>query len=280
MPWSLIGELARAGDGVGALAVDAGHAYLLRDRTLTVVDAQAVQASATHTTEGPANRLAIAGDRALITLRDAVEIVDIADRASPRRVATVPLGPHLDDVQPLQALVAITDGESLQIWQLEPPRQIGRIAIDLARRCTIAGTRAYVAADYHGMVIVDLADPARPQRLGDFEGPGDVTKVAVAGHTAYLADYTGGITAVDVRDPREPRQRAEWDRGMVGDVAATASHVFAAMGDLVVLDVTGAKPRQVATCVTRPGDTAWAVAAQDGKIYALGEAGLSIWSAG
>jgi hypothetical protein len=280
MPWNLVGELARAGEGVGALAVDDAHAYLLRDRTLTIVDAQTLQVVATHATAGPANRLALARDRALITLGDAIEIVDLADRGQPRRVATVPIGPHLDDVQPAGAVVAITDGESLQLWELEPARRIGRVAIDLARRCTIAGGLAYVAADYHGLVIVDLADPANPQRIGELEGPGDVTKVAVAGPTAYLADYTGGITAVDVRDPRRPRARAEWDRGMVGDVAATASHAFAAMGDLVVLDVTGPRPRQVATCVTRPGDTAWAVAAHAGKVYALGEAGLSVWSAG
>jgi hypothetical protein len=262
------------------MAVNGPHVYLSRDRELTVIaTANRPQVVARYVTAGPAGRLSVANGRAFVALPDAIEIVDVSQPSAPTRVRVAPIGPHLDDVQVAGRDLVITDGDSLQVWQLgDGPCAIGRCEIELARRVTVAGTLAYVAADFEGMVIVDLSDPTRPRRIGQFEGPGDVTKIALVGSIAYVADYTGGLSKVDVSDPGRPKLRFDWDEGMVGDIAATARHVFAAMGNLAVLDASGSRPRRVATCETRPGDTAWAVECQGDRVYALGEAGLSIWA--
>ena len=45
---------------------------------------------------------------------------------------------------------------------------------------TAAGKYAYVAADFNGMRIIDVSDPAGPKEVGSFGGPGDVTSIKIA----------------------------------------------------------------------------------------------------
>ncbi len=179
----------------------------------------------------------------------------------------------------------ISDGEVVQAWDLTDPLSpvaTGRCAIPLCGRLTaVAPALLFVAADCEGMFVIDLTNPARPVRLGRFGGPGDVTKIAVRDRHAFVADYTGGVTVVDVTNPRKPRAVAEWDEGIVGDVAVAGARVFLAMGELVALDVSDpVRPRACSrSSPQRLGDTAWGVIAHDPHVFALGEAALTVWRA-
>jgi hypothetical protein len=70
----------------------------------------------------------------------------------------------------------------------------------------VSGRFAYVTAGYgpRSLVVVDLADPLRPQIVGQLTMPDWSMGVAVAGNYAYVADSYGGLAVVDVTDPRQP----------------------------------------------------------------------------
>jgi hypothetical protein len=89
-----------------------------------------------------------------------------------------------------------------------------------------------------GLQVIDVSDPANPQRVGGYDTSGEAQGVAVSGHYAYVADgYAGGLQVIDVSDPanpqrvggydtsgeagrgglRELRLRGGWLRGVAGD---------------------------------------------------------------
>jgi len=74
-----------------------------------------------------------------------------------------------------------------------------------ARAVAVQGRYAYLGVGPR-LVVVDVADPARPVPLGQTDVlPGVVSGVAVAGGYAYVAAGEGGLVVVDVTDPAHPR---------------------------------------------------------------------------
>jgi hypothetical protein len=67
-----------------------------------------------------------------------------------------------------------------------------------ARAVAVQGDYAYVAADTGGLIIIDIRDPANPQRVGGFDTSGWAYGVAVAGNYAYVADYDAGLEVIDL----------------------------------------------------------------------------------
>ena len=176
----------------------------------------------------------------------------------------------------------VSDREQVRAWSLpadpSAARPRGSCTVELAGRLTLRGDLLFAAADCEGMIVVDVADLDRPARVGGFEGPGDVTRVALVGDRALLADYSGSLAVVDVSNPRRPRPLASWEKGMVGDVAARGDRAYLAMGDLVVVDLADPRrPREIGRHRVRDGDTAWSLELGSGVVCAVGGAGTSFF---
>ena len=285
----LAGELVLAGDEVGNLALAGDLVHVVRGGVLTLAEAAVPQIVGRCVVGAGSGRVAAVPGRALVGLDRSIAVIDTADPRAPvvrgdfvvgPRVSGIAVGPMGDD-----GLVLVSDGEALTCWRLGDGGQatrLGGVELELARQITVMGSLALVSADSNGLIIVDVADPSRPRVCGRFTGPGDVCGVAVAGGRAYVADYTGGVSVVDLTDPRRPRSIGAWDEGMVGEVAVAGDVAYVAMGTLTVLDVSdGRRPRRLATHTVAPDlDTAWAVAVDGhGRVIALGERGLTVWSA-
>jgi hypothetical protein len=263
------GRVASLGRG-GVTAVDLGEPA--RPRVL-----------ATVATEGHVGRLAADGGRVFAASDRGVEVIDVRRPAAERHVGIVPAGESVDGVAASGDLLLVSDGEAVHAWRVpadpRDARRLGSCPVDLCGRLTLRGDLLFVAADCEGMFVVDVADPTRPARVGLFEGPGDVTRVALDGDRALVADYTGGVSIVDISNPRRPRSLGDWDEGIVGDVAARGGLAYLAMGSLVVLDVTRpARPRPVARKEIREGDTAWNLDLAGDLLCAIGGLGLSVWA--
>jgi len=71
----------------------------------------------------------------------------------------------------------------------------------------VAGSYAFVANHYHGLVIVDVADPAAPAIVSSMDVGGIVVDVEISGDFAYLVmdSYPDGLKVVDVSDPASPQ---------------------------------------------------------------------------
>ena len=88
------------------------------------------------------------------------------------------------------------------------PQTIGRFstggwyAFDVA----VSGDIMYVTDELHGLVCVDVSDPANPVQVGhaDFGHSGAGGSIEVVGDTAYVSAHGWGLQVVDVTDPASP----------------------------------------------------------------------------
>ncbi len=110
------------------------------------------------------------------------------------------------------------------------------------------------AADFGGLRLVDVRDPAVPREVGRVEGTpafgdADERRVAVADGFAYLVSTTEGLRVFDIRDPGAPRELARAAVPEARAIAVAAGHAWIAAGErgLRVWDVADpAAPREVA----------------------------------
>jgi hypothetical protein len=53
--------------------------------------------------------------------------------------------------------------------------------------------------------VIDIRDPANPQRVGGHDTSGEAQGVAVVGNYAYLADGSAGLRVIDLINPAKDR---------------------------------------------------------------------------
>lgn len=111
---------------------------------------------------------------------------------------------------------------------------IPKIAGTGANRIFVQGTFAYVAAGTNGLVILDIANPDRPSRVGSLASGGSAVDVCVRGSLAFVAFAAtgrdaGSLQLIDVTDPSRPHGVGS-RRGDTLGVAATETHVYIAAG--------------------------------------------------
>jgi hypothetical protein len=168
-------------------------------------------------------------------------IVDVADPARPRRLASLAL--------PGAAMaVAVAPG----------------------------GKLLAVAAGSAGLLLVDLAQPARPRLVAQADTPGYARDVLVRGDRAWLADGAGGVRGYRLAGSTIA-ELARWpSKGHVYQLALAGDLLYVAEGTagLAILDVK-AQPRLIGRAAAR--DTARGVAVL-GQRAALadGTAGLAL----
>jgi hypothetical protein len=147
--------------------------------------------------------------------------------------------------------------------------------------CGVAvnGHYAYMALGNAGMAVIDVSNPAKPQRVGGCKTGGAAVGVAVSGNYVYVADGSAGLVVIDVSDPANP-QLVGGHVTMLGaeGVAVSGKYAYVADGPLglLVIDVSDpANPRCVGGCDT----DGWAsgVAVSGNYAYvADGSAGLQV----
>ena len=62
----------------------------------------------------------------------------------------------------------------------------------------------YVLDGYSGLWIIDVTDPARPNKLGNINFGGELTDLAILENYAYITHKEQGLIVVDLDDPSSP----------------------------------------------------------------------------
>jgi hypothetical protein len=86
-----------------------------------------------------------------------------------------------------------------------------------AQGVALSGNYAYVADYLAGLQVIDVSNPANPQRVGGYNSSGGAVNVAVSGAYVYVADtvasdasgkiYVGdGLLVIDVSNPANPQR--------------------------------------------------------------------------
>ncbi len=63
------------------------------------------------------------------------------------------------------------------------------------------GTTVYLLDAGEGLIILDVSDPARPVRIGNYHSPAELRKMKKVGDLLYVSDAWNGLTILDVSDP-------------------------------------------------------------------------------
>jgi len=148
-----------------------------------------------------------------------------------------------------------------------------------AQAVAVQGDYAYVAAEFGGLIIIDIHDPADPQRVGGYDTGGYAHGLAVAGNYAYVADGTNGVQLIDIRDPANPQRVGGYDttdeaRGVA--VQGDYAYVAAQWGGLMIVDIRNpANPQRVGGYATSGSAEGVAVAGNYAYV-AEEQAGLEV----
>jgi hypothetical protein len=144
---------------------------------------------------------------------------------------------------------------------------------------TVDSGRAYVAADYGGLQVIDVGSPTDPAFVssccGDWWRAWDV---AVSGSYAYVA-YWNGLQIVDVTDPAAPTPLGSCgtpDWGMDVVLAGSYAYVPADTQGLQIIDVTDPVNPFVAGAYYTGGNARGVAVAGDYAFVANGWDGLKV----
>ncbi|MFA7331388.1 MAG: T9SS type A sorting domain-containing protein [Candidatus Delongbacteria bacterium] len=188
------------------------------------------------------------------------------------------LGVALDDT-----LAYVAAGRGLYLYGMSDPGEPRLLSVldvgDTVRDVVVDGDRAYLAANFAGLCIVDVSDPVHPLRLGTLPSL-EAQAVALQGQLAYLADREAGLRVIDVSDPALPRQTGHLpslDKTL--DVIVRDSLAFVADGSagLRVVNLSSGTPTPLGRYNTR--GYAGGLALLDSMVYvADGDSGLCLVS--
>ena len=143
------------------------------------------------------------------------------------------------------------------------------LVVDVA----VAGSYAYVAARTAGLIVVDIADPAKPQQIGFYDTPGEAAGVTLADSYpgyAFVADLSGGLRVIDISRPTHPKETGFYDPAdfATSSVAIQGGYAYvtAYLSGLHVLDLSDLTQPQLAG-IYQPSTGVLSVAVADGYAY-------------
>lgn len=137
-----------------------------------------------------------------------IDVVDVANSAKPRRVASLALGGWVDCVVVRENVAYAGNGSDLFVIDLSKPA-----APVISKQVPLTGTygiawqtRYLFAAGLGSLSIFDLGSPAAPLLLSalGLTPPQYVRSLSVSGGRAFLASRFSGIDAYDVSDRSKP----------------------------------------------------------------------------
>lgn len=141
----------------------------------------------------------------------AVGILTFSVSASAQAVKFTPVGSIAvrgDMIRVDGGRAYLTAGNTLTILDISnpaAPKQLG--AYDVPDRIwgfSVAGSRAYLACDLHGVEILDVSNPAKVTRAGYYKTKGQAHSVEISGKRALVADHMLGVAYLDISNEAKP----------------------------------------------------------------------------
>ena len=176
----------------------------------------------------------------------------------------------------LRTLDISTPAETFELGQLARPFQAERIAV--AGDFAVFALNDYMQAGYDGIQLLDISDPARPQRDGILELHANVLDIELAGEYAFVACGGQGFKVVDISDVNAPFQAAVCDTtSYLSDMALNETHAFLASPYEGLKAITVSNPLIPEICgLLGIADGTHAVAIVDTLACVLGEGFLLV----
>ncbi|MFI0608847.1 MAG: LVIVD repeat-containing protein [Anaerolineae bacterium] len=203
---------------------------------------------------GPAQALAVSGNRAYLGQGPRVQVLDLSQAGSPQWLGESPILPGVvEDLAVQDGYVYVAAGEGglrvLDLSDARAPREVGTLDTSSPPRAVVVhGAHAYVATSL-GLLVVDVSQPAQPREVARVYGLGSARALALVGDQLYMT-MGAQLVVLDLSSPAAPLSLGATDR-LPGEVAALVvdgGHAVLAAGSagLLVIDVTDpSRPIQV-----------------------------------
>jgi len=131
----------------------------------------------------------------------------------------------------------------LDVGDLARPRTLGELELNgMVNDLQVLGGYAYLVGmvpnlaqgGVESLLIVDLSNPARPQRVGGLGAEGVVAgqSLRVAGAYAYLADAVQGLHVLDVSQPSQPTRVSSLPVPRASGVQVVGRYAYVSSVDL------------------------------------------------
>ncbi len=289
-------DYATQQDGV-AVAVSGAHVYLVdNDSGLTVYDA--TDPSRLALVGGldarRAHDIAIAGSHAYLATTGEVKVLDVANPAATRQVASIAVPGSGLSVQVSGSLALVADGSGgLRLAGVADPAApvpVGALG-ELGEPRVVATCRqhAYVGtATEPGLAAVDLTDLRHPRVTSFVALPQTPLDVLCHGQQVYVADGYAGLHVLDASDPARLRPLAVLaPPGYMAGLAAldTTLYVAAAFDDqyrglVRVVDVSEPSAPAEVGAVFTPVDAHGPITVGAGRLWVADSAGVQAFDLG
>lgn len=204
------------------------------------------------------SHLAVFDQKVYLATSDRLMIVDVSDPSKPVEVGEFTFFSNISSPGvAVEQGIAYLQANELHVIDVSDPAQaaeIGGYDSSWGASLVIQDQVAYIASWSNGLILLDISNPARPIKLGQYLEPAGnyellppgaagretLLDVALSGDIAYLSFNFGidhstwtqtlesGIVAVDISDPANPRKIA-----VFSGLDAVSS--VAAAGDLVLV---------------------------------------------
>ena len=284
-----LGTIALNGQTSGVAL--AGNYAFVADMDLQVIDVTkpAVLRKAWFAAGGSASGVAAAGHYAyLADGNGGLQVIDIANSASPRRVAGYSTGGRVGTIDISGDYVYLGDDSGLSVIDISnpiQPRLAGAVTARAVSDVVVRGGLAYIIAAKDRVQIIDVSLPMAPKKVGECAVSGGAAHLAVSSSYAYTVATHYGLQIIDTGDPAAPRLAGTYesfptDSGhlLIG-VAVTGHYAFVLCmnADLYVMDVANPAHPQVAGIYPAPSTSLWAngLTIYRDKLYLVGN-GLNI----
>jgi hypothetical protein len=246
-----VGGTVTGGSAIG-VAVSGNYAYVADGTNgLQVIDVgNPANPQRVGGTSGLARGVAVSGNYAYTVWTGSnyvgrLQVIDVRNPANPQRVGAYDTSGEALGVAVSGNYAYVADGSAgLQVIDISnpanPQRLGGHDTSVRARDVAVSGNYAYVvggdvtaslpagvavSGNYAWMEIIDISNPANPQRVGGYytTGAGLANGVAVSGNYAYVADYPVGLRVIEITPANPQRvggydQRVCFGRGGVGQL--------------------------------------------------------------
>ena len=241
----------------------------------------------------------IYGDYAYLATGDGgLKIVNIADPRQPALVATQHVPGYIKNVYLHPALISNSEGASklyafvvggakdepsgLWVYDVSDPRNSNLVGVyDVAEPVvdiSIDGRAAYLLLENHGLITLDISDPATPQLKWAQGVEGYYSQIYRIGRQVYVGRKTQGIQVFQMDNIEVPNIVMEFSSGSLSlkDVIVVDGYAFAVDGQkgLWVIDIRNPSIPSIVEFIDTPGE-ARSLALINGQLF-LADGGRGI----
>ena len=234
-----------AGVGYG-VCVDKDYAYVTNNDGVVVFDVhqpkhpRKVGTISTGQTFG----ICIENDLAYILGGRGLVIADVRDPANPKKLQEYVIEEYKQRLQVEGSYVYIATDAGLTILDVSDSRKIS-----LAAQCGDSRVRsvdvcdgiAYLAEPDHGVEVIDVTNPASPQKITTVAGTEGACDVHIHNEYLYVARHVAGIAILNISDKKSPKLIGSFsydDGGEAKGVWGDGKYVFIAGNRIKMLDVS------------------------------------------